>query len=94
MNIYVGNFSYELTENELREAFEQYGVVTSATIIRERYSDASRGFGFIEMPSKKEAESAMEGIKGIKGRMVVVNEAQSKSEHSKRGSHRGTHGWQ
>ena len=54
MNLYVGNLSYEVTEEELRQAFEPFGQVDSATVIEDKYSGRSKGFGFVEMPSKDE----------------------------------------
>ncbi|RLB33228.1 MAG: RNA-binding protein [Deltaproteobacteria bacterium] len=77
MNIYVGNLSYELTDNELREAFEAFGQVDSARVIRDQYSGRSRGFGFVEMPVDGEAESAIAQLNGamLRGRPVKVNKA-------------------
>ncbi len=64
MNIYVGNLSREVTEEDLREAFEAFGKVTSVTVIKDKFSGESRGFGFVEMPAKAEAQSAMTGLEG------------------------------
>ena len=77
MNVYVGNLSYDLSEEDLRTAFEEYGEVTSAKIISDRYSGRSKGFGFIEMSSDDEAKAAIEGLAGkeLAGRAIVVNEA-------------------
>ena len=82
MNIYCGNLSHELTEEELREAFVEFGEVTSARIITDRYSGVSRGFGFVEMPTKSEAEAAIGGLNGkeLKGRTLTVNEARPRSD--------------
>jgi RNA recognition motif-containing protein len=82
MNIYVGNLSYEVTEEDLQQAFESFGEVTSAKIITDRSSGVSRGFGFVEMPTKAEAEAAMTGLNGteLKGRTLTVNEARPRSE--------------
>ncbi len=82
MNIYVGNLSHEVTEKDLREAFEAFGEVTSAKIIEDRYSGESRGFGFVEMPVKAEAESAIAALKDkeFKGRALNVNEAHPRPE--------------
>jgi len=81
MNIYVGNLSREVTEEDLRQAFEAFGEVTSAKIINDRYSGESRGFGFVEMPSKADGESAITGLKEkeLKGRTLNVNEARPRS---------------
>lgn len=77
MNIFVGNLSYRSTEDELREAFEQYGQVSSARIISDRETQRSRGFGFVEMPNDEEGKAAICALDGgqIGGREVKVNEA-------------------
>ena len=64
MNIYVGNLSQQVTEDDLREAFESFGQVTSIKIIKDRFTSESKGFGFIEMPAKQEATSAMDDLNG------------------------------
>jgi len=77
MNIYVGNLSYQATEDDLRDAFGQYGEVASVNIIKDRESGRSRGFCFVEMPSDDEAKAAIEALneQEIAGRAVTVNEA-------------------
>jgi RNA recognition motif-containing protein len=77
MNLYVGNLSYRLTEDELKEAFEEFGQVSSCTIIKDRVTGESKGFGFLEMPERSEAEAAISGLNGrdLKGRKLNVNEA-------------------
>ncbi|HEX2223614.1 MAG TPA: RNA-binding protein [Thermoanaerobaculia bacterium] len=77
MNLYVGNLNYRLSEDQLREAFEQYGNVSSCTIIKDRTTGESKGFGFIEMPERTEAESAINSLNGrdLMGRKLNVNEA-------------------
>lgn len=82
MNIYVGNISYEVTEGDLKQAFEAFGQVETVKIIKDRWSGKSRGFGFVEMPEKEEAHSAITGLNGkdLKGRNVKINEARSRSE--------------
>jgi len=77
MNVYVGNLSYDLSEEDLKTAFEEYGEVTSAKIISDRYSGRSKGFGFVEMTSDDEGKAAIEGLTGkeLAGRAIVVNEA-------------------
>ena len=82
MNIYVGNLSPDVTEEELREEFKAFGGVTSVRIIKERYSGKSRGFGFVEMPSKSEGEAAIAGLKGktLKEQTLDVNEARPRSD--------------
>ncbi len=82
MKIYVGNFSYDVTEEELRAVFEPFGQVESARIIKDKFSGESKGFGFVEMPDKTAAQAAMQGITEIKGRRVTVNEARPQQSHS------------
>jgi RNA recognition motif-containing protein len=86
MNIYVGNLSQKVTEDDLREAFESFGQVTSIKIIKDRFTNESKGFGFIEMPVKQEATTAMEDLNGkdIKGKTISVNEAKPRTD-----DHRG-----
>jgi RNA recognition motif-containing protein len=90
MNIYVGNLSRQVTEEDLREAFEAFGQVASVTIIKDKFSGESRGFGFVEMPTKDEAQSAITGLNGkeLKERTLNVNEARPRSE-GRRGGGRG-----
>ncbi len=82
MNIYVGNLSREVTEDELRKAFEAFGQVTSINIIKDRYSGESRGFGFIEMATKSEAQAAINGLNGtsLGERTLSVSEARPRTE--------------
>ena len=82
MNIYVGNLSHEVTEEDLRQAFEAFGEVTSAAVIKDKLSGQSRGFGFVEMPAKAEGQSAIDGLndKELKGQNLNVNEARPRSE--------------
>ena len=77
MNIYVGNLSYDLTEEELKQAFEEFGQVESAKIIMDRYTGRSRGFGFVEMAVDDEGKAAIAGMneKELKGRALKVDEA-------------------
>jgi RNA recognition motif-containing protein len=81
MNIYVGNLSHEVTEGDLRLTFESFGRVKSVNVIKDKYSGESRGFGFVEMPAKDEAQTAISGLNGkeLKGRMLNVNEARPRS---------------
>ncbi len=90
MNIYIGSFSGEVTDEDLRKAFEAFGQVESATVIKDKFSGESRGFGFVVMPSRKEAEEAMNGVKELKGRMVTVNEARPRTDRGR--SRRGGRG--
>ena len=82
MKIYVGNLSYEVTEEDLRLALEQFGQVESAAIIKDKHSAQSKGFGFVEMASKAEGQSAIDGLNGkeLKGRALKVNEARPRTE--------------
>jgi RNA recognition motif-containing protein len=81
MNIYVGNLPREVTEDDLLEAFEEFGQVESVKIITEKGSGESRGFGFVEMPAEAEAQSAIDGLNGkeLKGGMLKVKEARPRS---------------
>jgi RNA recognition motif-containing protein len=87
MNIYVGNLSYSVTEDDLRQAFEAFGQVASVSIIKDKYSNQSKGFGFVEMPGKEEAQAAINGMNGkdLKGRTLNVNEARPRTGGDRRG---------
>ena len=89
MNIYVGNLSYDVTEEELQKTFEIFGSVESTKIISDMYSGKSKGFGFVEMPDDAEAQSAIDGTDGkeLKGRTLKVSKARPRSE-SRRGGGR------
>lgn len=91
MNIYVGNLSHEVTEENLRLAFEPFGQVESATIIKDKHSGQSKGFGFVEMASKAEGQSAIDGLNGkeLKGKALKVNEARPRTESRGRGGRYG-----
>jgi RNA recognition motif-containing protein len=82
VNIYVGNLSHDASDDDLRQAFEAFGQVTSATIIKDKFSGESRGFGFVEMPNKPEAQAALTGVNGqdLKGRALKVSEARPREE--------------
>ena len=79
IEIYVGNLSYDLTEDQLRKEFEAYGTVNSARIITNRYNNKSKGFGFVQMPNRPEAEAAVKALndKDILGRKLKCNEAKN-----------------
>ena len=87
MNIYVGNLAHELTEDELRQAFVAFGQVASVAIIKDKFTGQSRGFGFVEMPTKAEADAAIAGMNGkdLKGRAIVVNEARPRTDDRRGG---------
>jgi len=82
MNIYVGNLSPEVTEEELRKEFMTFGRVTSVRIKKDRYSGRPRGFGFVDMPLKPEGQAAITGLNGktLKGQRLVVNEARPRPD--------------
>jgi RNA recognition motif-containing protein len=84
MKLFVGNFSFEVTEEELRKAFEPFGEVFTVAVMKEKNSDESRGFGFVEMLSKREAQTAMEALNGKEwmGRTLNVNEARPRPQFS------------
>jgi len=95
MNIHVGNLSPDVTEEELRKQFTAFGGVTAVSSIKDKYSGQSRGFGFVEMPSKPEGDAAIAGLKGktLKDRTLDVNEARPRSDskgggYSERGRQR------
>jgi len=90
MNLFVGSLAKDVTDEDLVEAFSVYGKVESATVVKDRISNQSRGFGFVEMPNGVEARKAIEALSGrhlIKGRAIMVNEARPK-EGGKRGGRR------
>ena len=91
MNIYVGNLSDDVNEEDLREIFEAFGQVESINIIKDRISGQSRGFGFVEMPSKDEALTAIKEADGkdLKGRSIKVNEAKARAQGGGGGRGRG-----
>ncbi len=82
MNIYVGNLSYSVTEDDLKQAFEAFGQVASVSIIKDKFSNQSKGFGFVEMPTQEEAQAAISGMNGkeLKGRAMNVNEARPRTD--------------
>ena len=83
MNIYVGNLSWQMTDEDLRSLFEQYGLVTSAKIVKDKVSGRSKGFGFVEMPDDAEAQNALSTLydSEVLGRKIIVNEAQPKPQN-------------
>ncbi|MEN6319437.1 MAG: RNA-binding protein [Syntrophaceae bacterium] len=87
MNIYVGNLPFAITEEDLRQAFGSFGQVASASIIKDKSSGQSKGFGFIEMPVAEEAQAAISGMNGkeMKGRKLNVNEARPRSDDRRSG---------
>ena len=91
MNIYVGNLAYDVTDADLKTAFEAYGEVATANVIKDQYSDRSKGFGFVEMPDQAQAQAAIGGLNGkdLNGRTLNVNEARPKADRNRGGSGRG-----
>ncbi len=90
MNIYVGNLPFELTDEELEAAFTEFGEVSSARVIIDRFSGRSRGFGFVEMPTDSEGEAAIAAMNGkeMMGRPLTVNVARPREERPRRDSPR------
>ncbi len=86
MNIYVGNLPYNLTEDDLKAAFSEFGEVSSASIIMDRMSGQSKGFGFVEMPDNSEADQAIKALNesALNGRNIKVNQARPRGERSPR----------
>ena len=91
MNIYVGNLSFDLKEEDLQKTFEAFGKVASATIVKDKYSGQPRGFGFVEMPDADEARTAIANLNGkeVFGRQLNVNEAKPRPERRGPGGGRG-----
>ena len=91
MNIYVGNLANEVTEEDLKQAFDAFGKVESVNIIKDKYTNRSKGFGFVEMASKTEGQSAIDGLNGkeLKGKTLNVNEARPRTENRGRGGRFG-----
>ena len=83
MNIYVGNLSYEVTEEDLQKAFEGFGQIESVKIIKDNYTGRSKGFGFVEMSNTAEAQSAINDLndKELKGRTIKVNAARQPTDN-------------
>ena len=94
MNIYIGNLSFDTTEDEIQQACSAFGQVATVNIIKDKFSGESRGFGFVEMPAKAEAEAAIAGLNGteLKGRTITVNEARPRTEGRPGGGGRGGFG--
>jgi RNA recognition motif-containing protein len=91
MNIYVGNLSFDASEEDLQKLFSGFGQVSSATIVKDKYSGQPRGFGFIEMPEQAEAQAAIENLNGkeLLGRSINVSEARPRTDRAKPGGGQG-----
>jgi len=89
MKIYIGNLSYEVTEEDLRQEFGAFGEVASVSVVTDKYSGRPKGFGFVEMASKAEAEAAITGLNGktLKERTIMVNEARPRTDSRSSGSY-------
>lgn len=94
MKIYVGNMSYETSEDDLRKAFEAHGTVDSVAVISDQYSGRSKGFGFVEMSNETEARAAMESLNDsdLSGRTLKVNEARPRNDGQRGGNRGGGYG--
>jgi RNA recognition motif-containing protein len=95
MNLYVGNLPYRITEDELKQTFEEFGQVASCTIIKDKVTGSSKGFGFLEMPERSQAEAAIGGLNGreLMGRKLNVNEARPRTEGTGGAGRSGGGGW-
>ncbi len=91
MNIYVGNLSYDTTDAVIKEAFEPFGAVTSARVIKDKYTGQSRGFGFVEMARDSEAQTAIKSLNGkeLLGKQISVNEARARADQGRTGGQGG-----
>ena len=91
MNIYVGNLPYSATDQDLREAFEAFGEVSSVAVIIDKFTGQSKGFGFVEMGSSDDAQKAIEGLNGtdMQGRNLKINEARPREDRGPGGGGRG-----
>ena len=94
VNIYVGNLSFEVSVENLRQAFEAFGQVSSARIVKDKYRGQPRGFGFVEMPDQARAQAAIENLNGkeLLGRQVNVNEARPRTDQGRFGRQGGYSG--
>ena len=94
MNIYVGNLSGSVTEENIREAFQAIGQVSSVTIVKDKYTGQSRGFGFVEMPDQSEAQTAIKTLNGkeLSGQQINVSEARPRPDRAKSGGRGGPRG--
>jgi len=91
MNIYIGNLSYDVSPENLRQAFEAFGEVSSANIVKDKYSGQSRGFAFVEMPNKTEAQTAIANLNGkeLLGKQINVSEARPRTDRGRPGGQGG-----
>jgi len=94
MNIYVGNLSYNATEETVRQAFESFGQVISARIIKDKYTGQSKGFGFVEMLEQSQGQAAIASLNGkeLLGKQISVNEARPRTDRGRSGGQGGYQG--
>lgn len=94
MNIFIGNLNYNLTEDDIRDIFEEYGELNSVKVISDKFTGRSKGFGFVEMSNDEEAKKAIEELNGaeVEGRSIVVNESIEKKRDSRGGGGGGFRG--
>lgn len=94
MDIYVGNLSYDVTDETIKQAFESFGEVTSARVIKDKYTGRSRGFGFVEMPVQSQAQTAIKSLNGkeLLGKEMTVNEARPRTGDRRTGGGRMEYG--
>ena len=90
MNIYVGNLSYDVTDETIRGTFESFGEVTSAKVIKDKYTGQSRGFAFVEMPGQSQAQTAIKSLQGkeLQGKQITVSEARPRTGDRRTGGGR------
>jgi RNA recognition motif-containing protein len=86
MNMYIGNLAHDVTEDDLRNAFSEFGEVSSVKIIIDKFSGRSKGFGFVEMPNNSEADQAIKALNGkvLNGRSIKVNQAKPRGKRPRR----------
>ena len=96
MNLYIGNLSWSITEGELQQSFEAYGEVSSCKIVKDKVTNRSKGFAFVEMPNDAEANEAISALNGkdLKGRNISVNEARPREDRPQGGGGGGYRGGQ
>jgi RNA recognition motif-containing protein len=94
VNIYVGNLSFEVTDEDLQQAFSAFGQIATVSVVKDKFTGQSRGFGFVEMPNPAEAQAAIAGLNGkeIKGRALNINEARPRTEGERGGGGGGRRG--
>ena len=85
MNIYVGNLSYDATDETIKQAFEPFGEITSVRVIKDKYTGQSRGFGFVEMSIQSQAQTAIKSLNGMEllGKQISVNEARARADQGR-----------